>query len=118
MVGMAEIEVDTRTGTIRLRATFANEQRRLWPGQFVNVLLPLGIEKNALVLPSVAVQAGRDGTYVYRINADGKAETVPVKVLFEFDTRCAVDAGLEAGDRIVVDGMIRLAPGIPVMIVD
>lgn len=115
---LVENEVDTRTGTIRLRATFANENRRLWPGQFVNVRLPLGTEKNALVLPAIAVQSGRDGTYVYRIGADNKAEPVPVRVLFEFDGRCAVDAKLEAGDRIVVDGMIRLAPGIPVTIVD
>ena len=114
---LVENEVDTRTGTIRLRATFTNESRRLWPGQFVNVRLPLGTEKNALVLPTVAVQSGRDGTYVYRISPDGKAETVPVRVLFEFDSRCAVDAKLEAGDKIVVDGMIRLAPGVPVTIV-
>lgn len=114
---LVENEVDTRTGTIRLRATFTNESRRLWPGQFVNVRLPLGTEKNALVLPTVAVQSGRDGTYVYRISPDGKAETVPVRVLFEFDGRCAVDAKLEAGDNIVVDGMIRLAPGVPVTIV-
>lgn len=114
---LVENEVDTRTGTIRLRATFTNESRRLWPGQFVNVRLPLGTEKNALVLPTVAVQSGRDGTYVYRISPDGKAETVPVRVLFEFDSRCAVDAKLEAGDNIVVDGMIRLAPGVPVTIV-
>ncbi len=115
---LVENEVDTRTGTIRLRATFDNEKRRLWPGQFVNVSLPLGMEKDALVLPAASIQAGREGAYVYRINAAGKAESVPVKVLFEYDARCVVDAKLEAGDRIVVDGMIRLAPGVPVTIVD
>ena len=58
-----------------------------------------------------------DISLTLRISPDGKAETVPVRVLFEFDSRCAVDAKLEAGDKIVVDGMIRLAPGVPVTIV-
>lgn len=115
---LVENEVDTRTGTIRLRATFDNKDCRLWPGQFVNVSLPLGVARNALVIPAGALQAGRDGTYVYKINEDSRAEVIPVKVLFEFADRCAVDARLEAGDRIVIDGMIRLAPGVAASVVE
>lgn len=113
---LVENEVDIRTGTIRLRATFENTERRLWPGQFVNVSLPLGVEKGALLLPTAAVQAGRDGAYAYVITDAGTADLRPLRPLFEHEGRTVVNAGLREGERVVTEGMVRLAPGVPVRI--
>ena len=110
--------VDTRTGTIRLRASFDNPQRRLWPGQFVQVALPLGVAEQALVVPSRAVQSGRDERYVYLVDAEGRAVYRPVTPLFEHEGETVVGEGLAPGDRVVVDGQVRLAPGLPVKILE
>lgn len=113
---LVDNSVDTRTGTIRLRATFENPGRRLWPGQFVQVALPLGVAEHALVVPSRAVQSGREERYVYLVDADGRAVYRPVTPLFEHEGRTVVAGGLESGDRVVIDGQVRLAPGLPVKI--
>lgn len=115
---LVDNSVDTRTGTIRLRATFENPGRRLWPGQFVQVALPLGVAEDALVVPSRAVQSGREERYVYLVDADGRAVYRPVTPLFEHEGQTVVADGLENGDRVVIDGQVRLAPGLPVKILD
>lgn len=114
---LVDNEVDTRTGTIKLRATFENKDSQLWPGQFVSVSLPLGIEKDALLLPTPAVQAGRDGAYVYVVNEEERVEVRQIQPLFEFEGQSVVKSGLQEGDRVVVEGMVRLAPGLQVKIV-
>ena len=106
--------VDTRTGTIRLRGTFENASRRLWPGQFVQVQLPLGMGSSVLTVPSRAVQSGRDESYVYVVDAKKNAAYRPVKVLFEHNDVSVVEGSVSEGDKVVVEGQVRLAPGLPV----
>ncbi|MEZ5356874.1 MAG: efflux RND transporter periplasmic adaptor subunit [Bryobacteraceae bacterium] len=108
--------VDTNTGTIRLKATFTNGGRRLWPGQFVRVSLRLGFQSGALLVPNQAVQTGQDGSYVYRVTADNRVEMVPVSTAGRIDQDIIIDRGLSAGDTVVTEGQLRLAPGMPVRV--
>ncbi|MGA7992359.1 MAG: efflux RND transporter periplasmic adaptor subunit [Thermoanaerobaculia bacterium] len=108
--------VDSTTGTIRLKATFDNPDRRLWPGQFVKVTLTTGVEPNALVVPSQAVQTGQDGPYVYVVKDDSTVEPRPVKPGPAADGLTVVAKGLAAGERVVTDGQLRLFPGAKVEI--
>ncbi len=103
--------VDSTTGTIRLKATFENPERRLWPGQFVKVTLTTGIEANALVVPSQAVQTGQDGPYVYVVKDDLTVEPRPVKPGPSAEGVVVIAKGLAAGERVVTDGQLRLFPG-------
>lgn len=103
--------VDTTTGTIRLKATFANSDRQLWPGAFVRVVVELGAAQEALVVPTACVQIGQQGSYVYVIAADGTASVRPVKAGTEWQGLTAIEAGLVAGETVVVDGQLRLYPG-------
>jgi multidrug efflux system membrane fusion protein len=103
--------VDRQTGTIRLKGTFDNKDRRLWPGQFVNVTLTLATQPNAIVVPTQAVQAGQQGQYVYVIKADNTAESRAVKVSRTIAGQAVVESGVQAGDKVVTDGQLRLVPG-------
>jgi len=106
--------VDTTTGTIKLKATVPNEDRRLWPGQFVNVVLTLDTQKNATVIPSEAVQAGQQGSFVYVVKPNKTVEARVVTVGQTLDRRVVIDKGLAAGETVVTDGQLLLAPGAPV----
>ncbi|MDR0465725.1 MAG: efflux RND transporter periplasmic adaptor subunit [Deltaproteobacteria bacterium] len=108
--------VDVRTGTIRLRGAFANENRMLWPGQFVQVTLVLGTDKNVVVIPAKAVQSGRNENFVYVVDALGKAQVRNIVMDPEDDGKMVVREGLVRGDRVVLEGQVRLAPGVPVEI--
>lgn len=110
--------VDTRTGTIRLRATFENTDHHLWPGQFVQVELPLGMGEHVLTVPSRAVQSGREESYVYVVDKDNRAAYRAVKPLFEHKGVSVVEGSLAEGDLVVVEGQVRLAPGLPVKVVE
>jgi membrane fusion protein, multidrug efflux system len=103
--------VDSTTGTIRLKGTFDNPERRLWPGQFVKVTLTTGVEANALVVPSQAVQTGQDGPYVYVVKEDLTVEPRPVKPGPGIEGGVVITKGLSAGERVVTDGQLRLSPG-------
>ena len=103
--------VDSTTGTIRLKATFDNPERRLWPGQFVKVTVTTGVEANALVVPSQAVQTGQDGPYVYVVKEDLTVEPRQVKPGSTAEGVVAITKGLAAGERVVTDGQLRLFPG-------
>lgn len=103
--------VDQGTGTIRLKARFANPERRLWPGQFVNVGLTLSTRTGAVVVPSPAVQAGQTGSFVFVVKPDLTVEARPVVLDGETDGSTVVDKGLEAGEQVVTDGQLRLVPG-------
>jgi multidrug efflux system membrane fusion protein len=103
--------VDATTGTIRLKATFENSERRLWPGQFVKVTVTTGVEANALVVPSQAVQTGQDGPYVYVVKDDLTVEPRPVKPGPSAEGVVVIAKGLAAGERVVTDGQLRLFPG-------
>jgi len=103
--------VDTATGTIRLKGTFQNEHRRLWPGQFVNVILILATERNAVLVPSQAIQTGQQGQFVFVVKADQAVELRPVLVGRTVGDRVVIQEGLKAGEIVVTDGQLRLVPG-------
>ncbi len=104
-------EVDGATGTFLLKATFPNEDRRLWPGQFVNVTLDLDVTPNALVVPSEAIQTGQQGPFVFVVKPDMTVESRPVAVRGIHQHETLVEGGVEAGESVVTDGQIRLVPG-------
>lgn len=108
--------VDSTTGTIRLKATYDNPDRRLWPGQFVKVILTTGVEPDALVVPAQAIQTGQDGPYVYVVKDDMTVEPRPVKPGPASEGVVAIAKGLSAGERVVTDGQLRLFPGAKVEI--
>jgi multidrug efflux system membrane fusion protein len=103
--------VDSRTGTIRLKASFANTDRRLWPGQFVTAVMTLASFADATVVPTAAVQTGQQGTFVYLVKEDGTAELRPITRGITFEKQTVVSEGLRPGDTVVVDGQLRLYPG-------
>lgn len=103
--------VDTTTGTIKLKASFPNVNGGLTPGQFVNVVLKLTEEPNAIVVPAPAVQAGQTGSFVYVIKTDKTVEMRPVTVGQTVNNQAVIKTGLRPGDRVVVDGQFNLAPG-------
>lgn len=106
--------VDKTTGTIQLRGIFPNQGYELWPGQFVNINLPLAELKNALLVPTAAVQAGRTSSQIYVIDKDGQAEIIPVKPLFEVEDATIVEGNIFPGQKVIVEGQMRLSPGIAV----
>jgi multidrug efflux system membrane fusion protein len=100
--------VDSSTGTIAVRAKFANEELRLWPGQYVNVAVELGTELDVLTVPQTAVQVGQKGNYVFVIRPDRTAEFRPVKATRTIDGKSVIASGLSEGEEVAVDGQLRL----------
>jgi multidrug efflux system membrane fusion protein len=103
--------VDPATNTVKLRASFANADERLWPGEFVNMTLTLGTDSNALVVPDAAVKAGPNGSYVFVIGAGNKAEQRDVKVVRSVNGQTMIAEGLAENDTVVTDGQSRLING-------
>ena len=103
--------VDTATGTIKLKGSFDNKDRRLWPGQFVHVVLTLSVQDNAVVVPTEAVQMGQAGQFVFTVKADLTAEVRPVVVSRTSGRETVIERGLKPGERVVTDGQLRLMPG-------
>jgi membrane fusion protein, multidrug efflux system len=104
--------VDTTTGTIRMKALFNNRDKRLWPGQFVNVRIILDTLKNATLVPSQAVQTGQDGPYLFVLSPDGKTvELRTVKTGISKDDATVIEQGVSPGDSVVVDGQLQLVSG-------
>jgi multidrug efflux system membrane fusion protein len=103
--------VDQNTGTIRIKGTFPNTDGRLWPGQFVNVAVTLTTDPAAIVVPSVAVQAGQLGTYVFAVKPDQSVEMRPVTVARIRGAESVVASGITPGETVVTDGHLRLVPG-------
>jgi membrane fusion protein, multidrug efflux system len=108
--------VDTATGTILLKGRFPNDDGALWPGAFVNVRLQLYVEPDALVVPTSAVVAGQQGSFVYVIQNDSTAATKPVTVSRTAGDYAIVNGDVQAGDRVVTDGQLRLRQGAKVQI--
>lgn len=109
--------VDPATGTIRLKAAFANNEKHLWPGQFVNVVLTLAVRPDAVVAPAQAVQTGQQGQFVFVIKNDS-AELRPVKTGLSYKDMTVIEQGLEPGEQVVTDGQMRLMPGAKVQIIN
>jgi multidrug efflux system membrane fusion protein len=103
--------VDTNTGTIRLKAAFDNTDHMLWPGQFVNVVLTLGTQSNATVVPSEAVQDGQRGQFIFVVKSDQTVESRPVTVTRTIGRKSVIAKGVAPGETVVTDGQLRLYPG-------
>lgn len=110
-VTFVDNQVDVQTGTIRLKATFPNSDRRLWPGQFVNVMLDLDVTRDAVVTPSEAVQVGQTGRYVYVVKPDWTVDLRPVVTAREVGSETIIAKSLAPGETVVTDGQLRLVPG-------
>ncbi|HEY0837447.1 MAG TPA: efflux RND transporter periplasmic adaptor subunit [Azospirillum sp.] len=107
-------QVDQQSGTILVKGEFANTDAMLWPGQFVDVVLTLRIEPQALTVPAAAVQTGQEGRFVYVVKPDNTVEMRTVAVARTHEGLSVIAGGLKAGERVVVDGQSRLYPGAPV----
>jgi multidrug efflux system membrane fusion protein len=116
-VTFVDNNVDTATSTILLKATFANKDERLWPGQFVDVRLQLGDEPDRVVAPAPAIQAGQQGQYVFVVK-DGTAEQRLVKVARADEKEAVIESGLSGGETVVIDGHLRVVPGGKVVVRD
>jgi multidrug efflux system membrane fusion protein len=103
--------VDSTTGTIKVKGTFPNEKKQLWPGQFVNVVVTLSTDPKAVVVPSAAVQTGQQGTYVFVVKPDQTVEQRAIEVARARGGESVIQTGLRAGETVVTDGQIRLVPG-------
>src|SRR5581483_10729010 len=110
--------VDTTTGTIKLKGTFPNKDRKLWPGQFVRVTLRLSTRPNAVIVPNQAIQTGQNGTFVYVVKPNRTVEVRYVTASLRVDQDMVVDQGLAAGETVVTEGQLRLAPDSRVVVRD
>ena len=110
-LSLVDNTVDVTTGTVRLKATFQNDDRRLYPGQFVNLVLTLGTQNQATVVPSQAVQIGQDKSFVYVVKSDMTVEVRTVKPGTIIDNMTMIEDGLKPGEQVVTDGQLRLVPG-------
>ena len=108
--------INPATGTIALKGVFANCDKRLWPGQFVNVVMTLTVKNDAVVVPARAVETGQNGKYVFIIKPDLKAELRPVKTGPVFRDEAVVLEGVAPGETVVTEGQLRLIPGTKVAI--
>jgi multidrug efflux system membrane fusion protein len=109
-------QINQTTGTIRLRATFLNAQRLLWPGELVNARLLLKTEPDGLTIAAAAVQQGPKGSYVYVVMPDQSVQVRPVQIAQISDGQALISSGLKAGETVVVDGQYRLQSGTHVTI--
>jgi multidrug efflux system membrane fusion protein len=108
--------VDPTTGAIKLKGTFPNRERRLWPGKYVRVILRLGTVQNALLVPTQAVQTGQDGEYVFVVKANMTVESRPVVTGVRVENDQVIEKGLAAGETVVTEGHVRLVSGTRVQI--
>ena len=111
-------QADPGSGTIQLKAVFPNQERKLWPGTFVNLRLVIATEHNALTVPLDAIQQGPEGSFVYVIGRNDKATVRTVSVRQTFGAEALVEKGLKAGEAVVLRGQYRLSPGTLVMLAD
>lgn len=109
-------QIDPTTGTVRLKAVFPNAARKLWPGQFVNVRLRVGVAHNGVALPARVVQRSDRGAFVYVVKADNSVEPRPVEIGTEDRGQVLIIKGLSTGENVVLDGQLRLQPGAKVTV--
>jgi multidrug efflux system membrane fusion protein len=109
-------QVDVATGTITVKAEFANDDTRLWPGQFVNITLTLGVQASAVVAPSAAIQIGQNGPYVFVVRPDSTVDLRLVRTDRTINGKTVIAEGLAGGERVVIDGQLRLDNGTRVAI--
>jgi len=110
--------VDSTTGAIKLKATFPNKEHKLWPGQFVNVVLTIGTESGVTVVPAEAVQTGQQGSYAFVVKADHTVENRELTVGRTIGRETVIAKGIAPGETVVTDGQLRLVPGFKVEVVN
>jgi len=110
--------VDMTTGTIKLKGTFPNTDHKLWPGQFVRVNLRLTTRRDAVTVPNESVQTGQNGSFIYVVKPDRTVESRPVTVGARVDQDMVIESGIQAGETVVTEGQLRLAPGSRVAVRD
>lgn len=115
-ISFVDNQVDPTTGTIKLKGTFPNTDHRLWPGQFVNVVVTLTTDPAAIVVPAVAVQTGQQGEYVFVVKSDHTVDLRPVVVARVTGAETVIKKGLGAGEIVVTDGQLRLVAGTPISV--
>jgi membrane fusion protein, multidrug efflux system len=115
-LGLVNNEILQTTGSIQLKANFANKANRLWPGQLLNARLLVDTRHNGLTVPAAVVQQGPKGPYAYVVNSDSTVAIRPIKVAQISDGQALIDSGLEANEQVVVDGQYKLQPGTHVTI--
>jgi multidrug efflux system membrane fusion protein len=113
-IALVDNEIDQGTGTIRVKATFPNPHDALWPGEFINARVLVRTEKNALTVPSNAIQRGPNGMFTYVVKADSTVEVRPLKIGDESGTVTVVTDGLKDGEQVVLSNQYRLQPGVKV----
>jgi multidrug efflux system membrane fusion protein len=111
-------KVSSQSGTVLLKGTFANPERRLWPGQFATVVLTLTTQPDAIVIPAVAIQVGQEGQFVFVVKPDLTVESRPVAAGMSIGDGVVIDKGLAAGEKVVTEGQLRLVPGAKVQVAD
>ena len=116
LLSFIENSVDSTTGQILLKGLFQNENRRLWPGLYVNAVLTLHEIPNAIIVPSQAIQNGQQGSFVFVVGHDMKVQSRPVVAGTSLDGQTIVERGLAQGETVVTDGQLRLAPGMTVKV--
>jgi multidrug efflux system membrane fusion protein len=117
-VNFIDNAVDVTTGTIKVKGTFPNQDLRLWPGQFVNVVVTLSQDPDAVVVPAPAVQVGQQGQYVFVVKTDQTVELRPVTVARSNGTNAVIKDGVKPGETVVTDGQLRLVPGSHISVKD
>ena len=110
-ISFLDNNVNPATGTIKLKGVFANKSRKLWPGQFTDVIMTLGIRNNAVVVPTNAIQTSQQGQFMYVVKTDNSVEMRQVTATMALGEETVVEKGLAAGETVVVDGQLRLTPG-------
>lgn len=108
---LVDNQIDTATGTVKLKATFDNTRNALWPGQFVNVRILLRQRHDAVTVPTPAVQRGPNGTFAYVVKTDSTVDARPIEIAEEVDGTTVITGGLQAGDQVVTTNQYRLQPG-------
>jgi len=114
---LVDNQIDTATGTVRLKAVFPNKQNTLWPGQFVNARVLVRIDRNALTIPTAAVQRGPNGMFTYVVKDDSTVEVRPINVGEDSGGITVVQGGIREGERVVTTNQYRLEPGVEVKVV-
>ncbi|WP_266171999.1 efflux RND transporter periplasmic adaptor subunit [Dyella subtropica] len=118
VISLIDNQIDAATGTIHCKATFANADNLLWPGQFVVLHVVLDVHRDALTVPATAVQLGTDGAYVFVVTGKGTADLRHVEVASTDGGRSVIARGVSQGERVVTEGQYKLEPGTPVRVID
>jgi membrane fusion protein, multidrug efflux system len=111
VLGLVNNEILQTTGSIQLKANFANKSHKIWPGQLVNARLLVDTRHDGLTVPAAVVQQGSKGPYAYVVNPDSTVAIRSIKVAQISDGQALIDSGLKAGEQVVVDGQYKLQPG-------